>query len=79
MMPLEAAWQQPEQVDRGGLKYDIAIIAFANEFFKATWRCSECREKGVYAPIGRTPEEANRLAHICIGVHHELIHRARLN
>ena len=79
MTLLDPAWQPSQHITRNGLKYDISIFSFGSKFFKATWCCSECSEKGVSAPIGETAEEAIRLAHICIGVHHKLIHRVRLN
>jgi hypothetical protein len=66
-----------KQIAWGGITYDICIKQFASGLKRAEWRCSECDEDGSWAPVSADANEALKLAKVCIGVHHSLLHRGQ--
>ena len=63
-----------KQVRLGEVTYDIAINVVSNEMFRAEWTCSECGEKGVWAPLSGDPIRAAELAKLGLEVHHSFLH-----
>jgi hypothetical protein len=43
--------------------------------FQAEWTCSECDEKGAWAPLSGDPLKAAELAKLGLEVHHSFLHR----
>jgi hypothetical protein len=70
----EATWLQVQHLSSGDLEYDISVNDRGDGVYIASWNCLKCGEKGALTPSGSTPDEALRLARICVDVHHQLIH-----
>ena len=64
-----------KQLILGGVTYDITVSVVSNGMYRAEWTCSECVEKGVWAPLSGDPTNAAELAKLGIEVHHSFLHR----
>jgi hypothetical protein len=74
MNAISTLWQQREQYELDGVRYEVSGFASGDGLYSATWFCSRCKEKEAWSSINAKAPEIIRQAELGVRVHHELIH-----
>ena len=64
-----------KQFRLGDVTYNINVDLATYGMYRAEWKCSECDERGAWAPLSGDPISAVELAKLGLEVHHSLLHR----
>jgi hypothetical protein len=74
MNAINTLWQQREQFELDGVRYDVSGFAAGDGSYRATWFCNKCNEKGSWSPVSSKASDIIRQAELGVRVHHALIH-----